>query len=151
MATNLADLESRLAVSLMDTLHRMYPITVLDEGIRKALNEYSTLHATAFSLQNLDGAGATTLPPLHEEIILIGAAGFAVQARAIAEADAFNQAARLPADLAGWSEKQITIFKAVLLNTFEQDRIQDLHHAPVPPWDSTNTWHMPDEKGETDF
>ena len=62
---------------------------------------------------------------------MLGAAGFAVNARAVGQANAFNQDERLPADLAAWGAKALQEFRA---RVEEAVRLEGLRTADVPPW-----------------
>jgi hypothetical protein len=144
--TTLAQLESRLAVQLGDASNRIYSSDALEEAIRQALNEYTAEKGEAVTIKDLDAAAATTLPVLHEGLLLAGAGGFAMATRAIDRTDSFEEAAP-PASLQSLATEQLKSFRKLLKEVLAEARRKDLRSAAVPPWSTTEgeQWLLPDE------
>ena len=151
MTTTLAGLAARVAAQLADAGSRIYPADLVAEALRQALGEYGAAAGEAVTVQDLDGAASTTLPPLYESLIVMGAAAFAVGMRAVDRADSF-QDGRLPDELEKHNQTEIKVFRARLADIAdgldeeaEQSRLDDLHSAGAPPWptDETQAWDNP--------
>jgi hypothetical protein len=104
MTATLATARDRVEMYLGDSSNLIYSTATIDEALRSALAELSTVHGTALTLNGLDTAVATTLPDIDEFALIIGAVAYALQFRNAARLeDAMPQAAepdqiRLSAD-----------------------------------------------------
>ena len=135
-------LEARVMVVLVDQSNRIYSADEIEEGIRQALGVFSLAKNEVITIEGLDDADETTLESLYEGMLVLGAAGFVVNSRAIEQANAFNQDEKLPADLAAWAEKTIQVFRAQVEEVARQG---SLHNATTPPWSTVGEWRLPDE------
>lgn len=98
---------------------------------------YGVHYAAAHTLKDLDGAAATTLPAMHESLLVRGGAGFAAILRQAQVTEAYGgrsaDASRLEALGRGW----LVDFQAALAGTGDSAQ---LHEYPVgfrmDVWDS---------------
>src|SRR5512141_2283911 len=114
MAMTLATGITRVRQLLVDTGSITWTDATITEGIRTALGEYSLAAEAVHTLNGLDGAGANTFPVNHETLLILGAAGYCVAARA-AESSGWSGVDH--GDLAAlldWGQKRINEFKAGL-------------------------------------
>ncbi len=123
MASTLASLSDRVEQTLVDNSNVIWPALAITEGIRSALGEYNLAGKiddptfTALTIQNLDTAPATTLPAEHDTVIVWGAAGYCVQARAVDRIDSYQLGSK-SADLKAWGDARLKEFKAMLSGIF---------------------------------
>jgi hypothetical protein len=113
MASTLSSLSARVSVMLMDTSNLIWDAGTVTEGIRSAIGEYGTAGEAAVTLNGLDSAAATTLPAVHDTVIVLGAAGYAATARAADRAEAFQLGSE-SADLKAWGEARLKEFRGML-------------------------------------
>jgi hypothetical protein len=73
---------------------------------------YSSLHY----IDGLDGAAGTSVPDIDEEIVEMGAAGYAVQMRSSSRAETINMQPQVSAQLATVAELLLARFKQSLLS-----------------------------------
>ena len=140
--SKLEQLEARVMVVLVDQSNRIYSTDEIEEGIRQALGVFSLARGEELKVGGLDDAEDTTLEQLFESQLVLGAAGYVVNSRALEQASAFNQDEKLPADLAAWAEKTIQAFQVQVVDVTRQG---SLHNAANPPWSTVGGWRLPDE------
>lgn len=149
MAATLAGMRERVAAALMDGDHRVWSEPALDEALRLALGEYQLAGGAPVTLAGLDGAAATTLPALHETMIVAGAAGYAGTMRSVDRVDAFDPEDESRA-LVSWAQMLLERFRQMLAGVFpgyggapggggppssgEQARLAGLRSSNNPPW-----------------
>ena len=143
MATDLASMESRVAVTLFDPANRVYSTTLIEEGLRQALATYNLRSLAAATIKNLDSASKTTLDPLHEGVLIIGACAYCARIRVLSHADALIPAivSTLPKTLESWSKDEMILFLKTLDDIFKAG----LRQAASPPYSTTKFWSLPDE------
>jgi hypothetical protein len=118
----LSDFSARAAGLLEDPAHLIYSPAQVENALRQALAEYNlAAGGPAQTIADLDGAAATSLPPLHEALIAAGAAGYAASARCA-------RREQIPAGLADWANNELASFRAGL----EQVRTAGLRGASAP-------------------
>lgn len=119
MASTLTTISDRVEQTLMDTANLIWDTAALTEGIRSAIGEYNTAAlvddgtAVAVTLNGLDSASATTLPAVHDTVIVWGAGAYCVQARAVDRADSY-QLGSDPDKLKAWGDARLREFKIML-------------------------------------
>jgi hypothetical protein len=166
MATDLTSIKARLTVMLVDAGSVNFPSGLLDESIRLALAEYNLVlnlaGQTLATLSGLDGAVTTTLPAAHEGILLTGAAGYAVEARALDRAESYDLGQSVPQQLLDWSQlrlaefrKMVSQYRADLTRDAEMARKTGLHTAASAPYPSSTdpdyrpaSWSIDSQDGE---
>jgi hypothetical protein len=126
MATNLASMEARVGAMLFDSTYRIYSTTTIDEGLRQALAELNNRLVTPVTIDDLDSAASTTLSPLHEGVIVIGASGFCARMRVLVHADSLAPAgAAVTQDkLDACSKEQLAMFYSILNQLYPPDLSQ---------------------------
>ena len=115
----------------------LYAQSLLDESIRLALaalressGEWPTPNSAGWTLQDLDGAPATTLPDAELNLLVIGAAACAVNLRSLQRFDRFELTPDLPARLLKWAEG----WSAQFAQGLERTRLRALQSAAEPPY-----------------
>jgi len=99
---------------LMDSSSVIYDTGTITEGIRSALGEYNTAKETApVTLSGLDEELTTTLPGVHDTLLVLGAAGYAATARAVDRAESFTLGSEAE-DLQKWGEARLKEFRGML-------------------------------------
>lgn len=155
MAATLAGMRARVAAALMDSDRRVWSDAALEEALRLALGEYQLAGGAAVTLAGLDGAAATTLPALHESMVVAGAAGYAGVMRSVDRVDAFDPDDESRA-LVAWAQALLLTFRQMLGGVFpgyggapvvsgqpssgEQARLAGLRTSANPPW---GRWALP--------
>jgi hypothetical protein len=131
MAATLISLRARIRAALLDSSSpgQVWDDESLAEALRQALSEYQLAGAAPASLQGLDGALVTSLPEMHESLVVWGASAYAALTRSIRRAESFQLGSEAAA-LEAWGEARLREFRA-LLNLV---RAADLHGADTPPW-----------------
>ena len=121
MSASLTDLLLRVRAALRDTPGLAYDTATLDEAIRQALAVYMlSAGSLSVTLAGLDGATETTLPALHESLVVCGAAAYATQARAAEQAGrAADDIPSIPA-LNAWADERLKEFHQLLALVFPQ-------------------------------
>jgi hypothetical protein len=139
--TTLADLEVRVSALLSDSTGRIFPINIIDEGLRQALFEYSLRAAIVVTLSGLDSS-ATTLPKPHESAIVLGSAAIAASSHVLVNLDTLLPTGQVTNrdSLNLWSASHYTQFQQTLDLIFRSS----LHQASVSPFSPTGTWDFPD-------
>lgn len=112
MAT-LTTMLDRVETLLVDSPNVIFSTATLTEGIRLAVGEYGTANEAAVTLEGLDGAASSSLPAVHESMIVVGAAAYAVQARAVDRAESYQEGGESD-KLKAWGDARLTEFKAML-------------------------------------
>ena len=128
MAT-LAGLSTRLGRLLDDPSGVIYDAATLEEALRTALGRYNQALGAQATLQGLDGEAETSLPQGDEEILLYGAASFAVGGRCLKRAESFNLDQNVPATLRERGQEMARAFEGYL----ERRRVAKLHQEGVSP------------------
>jgi hypothetical protein len=113
MTTTLTSLTTRVQTALMDTGAQVWDAPTITEGIRLALGEYSLAGDAAVTLSGLDGAAVTTLPGLHDTLIVWGAAAYAALSRTIDRAES-HQLGGDAAPLKTWGDARLREYKGML-------------------------------------
>lgn len=122
MSASLVDLMLRVRAALHDSPGLVYDSTTLEEAIRQALSVYMlSAGSLTVTLAGLDGAVETTLPALHESLLVRGAAAYAAQARAAEQAGraADGAAVNSPA-LVAWADECLKEFHQLMALVFPQ-------------------------------
>jgi hypothetical protein len=113
MTATLAGVIDRVESLLMDSSNVVWDTATITEGIRTALGEYSAAGSAQIALSGLDGAAATTLPVVHETMIVMGGAAYSALTRAVNRSESFQQGSEAQ-DLKAWGENRLREFKAML-------------------------------------
>ena len=82
----MADLDimrAKLSVLLMDTSNKSWDAGTLDGALRVALSDLGNAVGTVQTIGGLDLAATTTVDPLDNSTLLIGASAYAARARAL--------------------------------------------------------------------
>jgi len=145
MAATLSSLSARVRDLLADGAADLWGDPAVTEALRLALGEYTLaaqVHAPgapAVTLSGLDGAPSTSLPEAHETLIVLGAAGYAAQMRAVDRAGLHDEGAesRLLAD---WGSRRLGEYKTMLAALFpvhhgdDAARLAELRASTNPTW-----------------
>jgi hypothetical protein len=117
MSASMSDLETRVRAALYDGAGLVYDGLTLDEAIRMALGHYNLAGGGQASIAGLDGAETTTLPALHESLVVCGAAAYAAQARAAEQASRAVPESD-PAGLRDWASERMREYLHLLALVF---------------------------------
>jgi hypothetical protein len=99
--------------ALMDSSSAIWTDDDLQLAIRNALREMNLALGTAYTVDGLDGAAATSLPGALFGTLEVGAGAYAVSARMVDRAEAY-ELANESGSLKGWYELQRSAFEALL-------------------------------------
>lgn len=119
MPSTLTTISDRVEQTLADTSNVIWVTAAITEGVRSALGEYNTAGrvedagATACTLNLLDSATVTTLPEVHDTVIVLGAAAYCALSRAIDRADSYQLGADM-VHLKDWGDQRMKEFRAML-------------------------------------
>lgn len=142
MSATLTTLRDRVEAFLQDGTNLIFETGTLDEALRLALSDYSLTLGTVQTISGLDGAAVTSVPALHESVLVIGAAGYAVVSRAIRRAESYQAHQELPKPVLTWGQARLDQFSRLL----EQIRLGTFRVSTVTPWVATG-WKMDDWDG----
>jgi hypothetical protein len=133
MTASLSSLQGRVRFLLADPASpvQVWDDATLAEAVRQALDAYHLAGNGPVLLEGLDGAAVTTLPEMHESLIVWGASGYAALARSIRRAESFQLGSE-PMALQAWGSLRLRSFQAAL----EAVRLSDLHRGHNMPWGS---------------
>lgn len=130
--SDLNSLTERVGQALQDATHLIWPEAALEEALRLALSEYNLALGSQATLQGLDGEAETSLPPQHENLLALGASGYAAEGRAARRAEGDPLEARPAQELSGWAAQRLGAFREMLSNA----RGQALRVSGGAPWDT---------------
>jgi hypothetical protein len=117
MAT-LLTITARVRSLLMDAgASPIWSDATITEGVRLALGEYALAGAAAQTLEGLDGAAVTSLPAVHESLLVGGAAAYAALARNVDRAESFQLDGEA-GQLKSWADTRLKEYKAGLSFVF---------------------------------
>lgn len=162
MTTTLSTLETRVKAYLSDATSLVFTTALVDEGLRLALGQLNLYLAASYTITDLDGAIATTLPASDESLLITGAAGYAAQSRVVKRTESFNLDQSVAQALATWGDDRIQEFSAgitFLINqaasVAETARVAALRAATIPPYPTSTTttgtgWLTDDEDNDQD-
>lgn len=128
----LVQIEDRVSTLLADMTRLNFPVSLIDEGIRLALMEYSRASGVTETLSGLDGATASTLPDLDSGILVLGAAGYAATAKSIDRIEAFNLDGQVAQQVQQLGGRFLDRFADMLLTV----RCGRMRAGTVQPWGS---------------
>lgn len=121
MSASLNSLIPRVRASLHDSPGLVYDSTTVEEAIRQALAVYMlSAGSLSVTLAGLDGAAETTLPALHESLVVCGAAAYAAQARAAEQASRAESDLPNNPTLTAWADERLKEFHQLLALVFPQ-------------------------------
>jgi len=138
----LSTFRTRLQNVLVDVGATTWAADTLDEATRQALSDLGGVMGIGVVLSGLDGAASTTVDALDDDLLIRGAAAYAVQSRLLARAEMTNLATRAPDTLTKWMAVQMVNFK-LGLEAVRRRVLARSSSAPagVLPWDeSTRNW-----------
>ena len=93
----------------------------------QANDDVRILYGTLHHLDDLDGAAGTSIPPSHESIIVLGAAGFAATMRSGDVTSTYTQTPRTLANLSVWAAMRVAEFRAKIARI----AAQSIGHGPA--------------------
>jgi hypothetical protein len=114
MALTLAGVRTRVRNLLVDNGSLIWQDAVLDEGIRRGLEELSRVYGAALTLNGLDSATQTTLAERDGGTLCAGAAGFAALSRAVDRTEIDARQGGTVQELLAWGEGQVQRFNEAL-------------------------------------
>jgi len=125
-------LRDRVRAVVADAGGSLYEVSLLDEGLRRALERLNEAAGAEWTVSGLDGAAETSLPAAEQAWLVVGAAAYAVEARALQRVERFDLNTGVPAALLNWAVRQREEFFAGL----EGVRRRWLGRAvPYGPWE----------------
>lgn len=144
-----SDLVVRLRSGLMDADGAVWQSNELDEALRQALSDMGLAAGATYTVNGLDGAATTSLPPEHLATLVRGAAAYAMLWRAIERVDAFSQTANLPTEALAAAAALLTRFETALthLAALRQAQLQTAAASPYPTGADVAQvgWTLPDD------
>ena len=98
------------------------------------------VYAANHTISGLDGGCATTIPPVHNDMLALGAAGHAAVDRSIQITEQMTQRASNAAILANWGAARLQEFRAALslLAMNKSSIFQPREGWKIDRWDRTN-------------
>jgi hypothetical protein len=144
-----SDVVVRLRAGLMDANGAIWQSGELDEALRQALSDMGLAAGAMYTVDGLDEAVATSLPPEHFATLVRGAAAYAMLWRAIERIDAFSQNANLPSQVLAAAAALLARFEIAIthLAALRQAQLQNAAASPYPT--STDVpqagWTLPDD------
>jgi len=130
MSSTLASLRDRVEAYLQDSTNLVFDVNTLEECIRLAMADYSMSTGVAHTLAGLDGAAATTLPAIHDSVIVIGSAGYTITSRAIKRAESYQMSQKVPKEVTEWGWERLNQFSRLL----EKVRLGTFRVSTAQPW-----------------
>ncbi len=127
---------------LVDHNNLTWSNNAIDEALRSALREISRICGQSLTLEGLDGAAATTLDPLDDQILVDGAVAYALTQRASRRFEEASPEKELPPDFAAYAtarmqvfHSQLTILDLRVRAAAAQQRLEDLQKSTDTPYD----------------
>jgi len=146
MTTTLTTFEARVSALLEDTLHKVFPVATIDEGIRQALSDYGNLLGVTVNIDGLDGAVTKTLPNLYDAVIVAGAAGYAARSHVVGMTGlAPVGTVVLQAAFNTWAQNQLAAYHKALDQLWQVSQ----RALSTQPYDTDHSWLFPDESTDT--
>ena len=98
------------------------------------------VYASNHTISGLDGGSTTTIPPVHKDLLAMGAAGHAAVDRSIQITEQMTQRASNASTLANWGALRLQEFKAALaiLAMNRTSTFQPREGWKIDRWDRTN-------------
>ena len=130
----LASVRDSIETCLSDSANLIFSTSLLDEGIRAALDGLSKACGTAFTLKDLDGAVETTFEAQDFLILIAGGAAFALSFRL---AGKFEEAAPACDHTEGYhrlAQDWMNRYQALLM----QVRLRKFHESAANPHSAWN-------------
>lgn len=139
----------RLRNALVDADGAVWDTPELQEALLQALADMRQAAGQAYSVDGLGGAAVTSLPPEWFDLLVRGAAAYAMLSRAADRVDAFNFDPGLPGTA-------LTVSAALMqrfvdgLTALARLRISELQTAPAAPYPDGSDllqpgWKLPGE------
>ncbi len=130
MAADLNTFRARVAGLLADPSGLAWTNDGLDAALRQALGEYSLARGAGQTIAGLDGAAETSVSPLHETILALGGAGYALFARLIRRSECLTLPLETAARLSKLGFHYLERFHMLI----EAVRQAAFREAPDAPW-----------------
>lgn len=105
MMVDIDTLRQRIWTFLMDPGGLVWDANSLDEAIRLALGDMQRISDNKLAISGLDGESITLLDDGMGEVLVKGAAAYALEMRIVDRADSF-ELQQTGLDMAGWVEKE---------------------------------------------
>lgn len=131
--SDLSDLRSRIKTQYLDANNLVLDENTLDEGIRSALAEISTVYGTALSIEGLDFALETTLDTLDLPCLLTGATAYGLNFLLNSRFKDFSTSLTADVNLMTAAHKMQARFHT-MLNELRLDDLQRSNSAPHEQW-----------------
>jgi len=134
MAVTLASLITRVEDFVLDASNVKFTEANITDAIRQALADVSLAAGVVLTIDDLDSATDTTLPPRLEGALVCGAAGFLGLMRAGSRADWESQADAEPKRLAEWGQYWLKYFRGRVDDYYpaESGRMYDQRRSAAP-------------------
>lgn len=134
MAYDLATVITRVENFCLDASNTKFTEASITDAIRQALGDVSLAAGVVLTLDGLDGATETTLPPRLEGSLVSGAAGYAAMMRVGSRADWESQSQDEPKKLQAWGSYWLKWFRGRVDDYFpaESGRMYDQRRSAAP-------------------
>ncbi|PKO16797.1 MAG: hypothetical protein CVU39_06155 [Chloroflexi bacterium HGW-Chloroflexi-10] len=129
MAFDILAARGRVEAYLMDAARLVWDDDVLDEAIRQALRDVQAIWGTKLGIEGLDGELVTSLDAGMADLIVRGAASYAVEMRTVDRADVF-ELSQTGLELAGWAAQQ----KKNFWDDVEKLRLKQIQTSASAPY-----------------
>lgn len=110
MANDLAEYTLRVAGLLQDSANLRFSTETIGAALRQALAEYSLAKGMDQTIQGLDAAAETTVPPGEAPVILLGAIAYVFLGRIGKRLEGFNAEKTLDREMVAWGERRLAEF-----------------------------------------
>ncbi len=137
MANDLAEYSSRVAGLLQDSANQRFSTETIGGALRQALAEYGQAKGTTQTIQGLDAAAETTVPPGEAGVVILGAIAYGFLGRIGKRLEGFNAEKTLDQEMVAWGEKRLAEFKRRL----EEVRRGTFRESDALPWPALG-WAM---------
>ena len=114
MTASLASVRDQVENRLIDASNLIFSTNALDEAIRAALGDLSSVHGSVLTLNGLDGASATIFEDLDLNTLVVGSVAYALRFRLVGKFEEASPIREHPEDLAKWATDFMSEFQALL-------------------------------------
>lgn len=131
MPITLSSVRDQLERQLFDTANLTWPADVLDEALRAALADLSTMaYGIPLTLQDLDGALLTTFEEHDLACLVAGGAAYSLRFRLTRKFEEAIPSTETPLDLAQWAKDAMDHFQSLLTLV----RLRKFHQSLNQPY-----------------
>lgn len=118
--TTLATFKAQVVRNLMDTTNLIWPEVIVEEAIRASLADISRAYDDQLFVEDLDGAGSTTVEVLDHYLLVKGAVAHALIFRTVGRFEESTPEGDLTPQLALLAEKRMDEFKYYLIPIYAE-------------------------------